>query len=61
MDGMFVRRLGIDGHRFRKVRYARGRNGKVMRIEPWSIIFTDTDTGKILDIVDGRRGAAVKK
>lgn len=32
-----------------------------MRIEPWSIVFTDLDTGNILDIVDGRRGAAVRK
>ncbi|MGP5049856.1 transposase, partial [Glutamicibacter ardleyensis] len=61
VDRMFIRRLGIDEHRFRKVRYARGRTGKVVRIEPWSIVFTDLDTGKILDIVDGRRGAAVKK
>lgn len=61
VDRMFIRRLGIDEHRFRKVRYARGRSGKVVRIEPWSIVFTDLDTGKILDIVDGRRGAAVKK
>ncbi len=43
------------------VRYARGRSGNVVRVEPWSIVFTDLDTGKILDIVDGRRGAAVKK
>ena len=61
VNRMFIRRLGIDEHRFRKVRYARGRRGKVVRIEPWSIVFTDLDTGKILDIVDGRRGAAVKK
>ena len=44
----------IDEHRFRKVRYARSRTWKVIRIEPWSIVFTDLDTGKILDIVDGR-------
>nr|WP_202605460.1 ISL3 family transposase [Glutamicibacter soli] len=61
VDRMFIRRLGIDEHRFRKVRYARGRNGKVVRIEPWSIVFTDLDTDKILDIVDGRRGATVKR
>lgn len=61
IDRMFIGRLGIDEHRFRKVRYARGSSGKVVRIEPWSIVFTDLDTGKILDIVDGRRGAAVKK
>ena len=61
VDRMFIRRLGIDEQRFRKVRYARGRTGKVVRIEPWSIVFTDLDTGKILDIVDGRRGIAVKR
>lgn len=61
VDSMFIRRLGIDERCFRKVRYARGRSGKVVRIEPRSIVFTDLDTGKILDIVDGRRGAAVKK
>src|SRR5699024_6942605 len=61
IDRMFIGRLGIDEHRFRKVRYARGSSGKVVRIEPWSIVFTDLDTGKILDIVDGRRGAAVTK
>ncbi|MGP5666842.1 ISL3 family transposase, partial [Glutamicibacter arilaitensis] len=37
IDRMFIGRLGIDEHRFRKVRYARGRTGKVVRIEPWSI------------------------
>lgn len=61
VDRMFIRRLGIEEHLFRKVRYARGRTGKVVGIEPWSIVFTDLDTGKILDIVDGRRGAAVKQ
>jgi len=28
---------------------------------PWSIVFTDPNTGKILDIVDGRRSATVRK
>lgn len=31
VDRMFIRRLGIDEHRFRKVRYARGRSGNVVR------------------------------
>jgi len=61
VDRMFIRRLGIDEHQFRKVRYARGRTGRAVRIEPWSIVFTELDTGKIVDIVDARRGAAVKK
>lgn len=53
--------LSIDEHRFRKVRYARGRSGKVVRIDPWSIVFSDLDTGTILEIVDGHRGATVKR
>lgn len=55
-----VRRLGVDEHRFRTVRYLKGEDGKVTRVEPWSIVFTDLDTGAILDIVDGRRGTAVR-
>jgi transposase len=38
------------------VRYLRDEAGTLKRIEPWSIVFTDLDTGAILDIVDGRRG-----
>lgn len=58
VDQRLVRRLG-DEHRFRRVRYVLGVNGKAMRVEPWSIVFTDLDTGTILDVVDGRRGKAV--
>lgn len=36
-----------------------GTTGKMMRVEPWSIVFTDLDTGTILDVADGRRGKAV--
>lgn len=61
VDRMCTGRLGIDEHRFRMVRYARCRSGKVVRIEPWIIVFTDLDTGKILDIVDGRHCCTVKK
>lgn len=60
VDRRYVRRLGIDEHRFRTVRYLRDGTGKTTRVEPWSIVFTCLDTGAILDIVDGRRGAAVR-
>lgn len=56
-----VRRLGVDEHRFRRVRYVRDDTGGVSRVEPWSIMLTDLDTGAILDVVDGRRGTAVKQ
>ena len=60
VDRRLVRRLGVDEHRFRRVRYLKNEAGKVTRVEPWSIVFTDLDTGAILDIVDGRRGQAVR-
>lgn len=59
VDLRHIRRLGIDEHRFRRVRYTRDEHGTVTRVEPWSIVFTDLDTGAILDVVDGRRGKAV--
>ncbi|MBN6754379.1 transposase [Kocuria palustris] len=61
IDRRLVRRLGIDEHRFRTVRYLADETGRIKRVEPWSIVFTDLDTGTILDIVDGRRGATVRR
>jgi len=61
VDHRHVRRLGIDEHRFRTVRYLRDPDTHaVTRVEPWSIVFTDLDTGALLDVVDGRRGATVR-
>lgn len=60
VDRRLIRRLGVDEHRFRRVQYLKDDAGKVTRVEPWSIVFTDLDTGAILDIVDGRRGQAVR-
>ena len=60
VDRRHVRRLGIDEHRFRTVRYLRDPDTRaVTRVEPWSIVFTDLDTGALLDVVDGRRGRTV--
>ncbi|GAA1877053.1 hypothetical protein GCM10009715_24770 [Paeniglutamicibacter psychrophenolicus] len=59
VDQRLVRRIGVDELRFRRVRFVLGTTGKMMRVEPRSIVFTDLDTGTILDIVDGRRGKAV--
>ena len=36
-----------------------GASGKAIRLEPWSIVLTDLDSGRILDVIDGRRGKAV--
>jgi transposase len=54
------RALGIDEHRFRSVRWFRDGDGRWARVEPWSILFTDLDTGAVLGVVDGRDGAAVR-
>ena len=60
-DFRHVRQLGIDEHRFRRVRFVRDVDtGTTTRVEPWSIVFTDLGTGAILDVVDGRRGATVR-
>lgn len=59
VDRRLVRRLGVDAQRFRRVRFVLGTTGKMMRVEPRSIVFTDLDTGTILDIMDGRCGKAV--
>ncbi len=59
-DYRHVRHLGVDEHRFRRVRYVRDtESGATTRVEPWSVVFTDLDTGAILDVVDGRRGKTV--
>ncbi len=55
-----TRALGIDEHRFRSVRWFRTDAGSWRRVEPWSVLFTDLDTGAILGVVDGRDGAAVR-
>lgn len=31
-----------------------------MKLDPWSLVFTDLDTGAVLDVIDGRRGYAVR-
>ncbi|WP_285244230.1 hypothetical protein [Pseudarthrobacter sp. fls2-241-R2A-127] len=60
VDRRLVRRLGVDEHGFRSVRFLKDDAGKITRVEPWSIVFTGLDNGAILDIVDGRRGQAVR-
>lgn len=59
-DAVAVRRLGVDEHRFRRMRFVKLPDGPTVKIDPWSIMFTDLDTGAVLDVVDGRRGTAVR-
>jgi transposase len=58
-DDVLVRRLGVDEHRYRSVRYFRDREGGWRRYEPWMTTLVDTDTGRVLGVVDGRDSAGV--
>jgi len=54
-----VRRLGVDEHRYRSVRYFRDPDGGWRRSEPWMTTLVDADTGRVLGVVDGRDSAGV--
>jgi transposase len=59
VDNLQVRRLGIDEHRYRAVRWFRDEAGGWRRVEPWMTTIVNADSGQILGIVDGRHSAAV--
>ena len=54
-----VRRLGVDEHRYRSVRFFRDESGGWRRYEPWMTTLVDADTGRVLGVVDGRDSAGV--
>jgi len=58
-DQVPVRRLGVDEHRYRSVRFFREPDGAWRRYEPWMTTLVDTDTGRVLGVVDGRDSAGV--
>jgi len=58
-DDVGVRRLGVDEHRYRSVRFFRDENGGWRRYEPWMTTLVDADTGRVLGVVDGRDSAGV--
>ena len=60
VDQLHVRRLGIDEHRYRRVRWFRDPDGGGWRrVEPWMSTIVNADCGQVLGIVDGRDSAAV--
>ena len=59
VDEVTIRRLGIDEHRYRSVRWFRDEQGSWQRFEPWMTTFVDLDTGAVLGVVDGRDSAGV--
>jgi transposase len=58
-DDVLVRRLGVDEHRYRSVRFFRDEHGGWRRHEPWMTTLVDADTGRVLGVVDGRDSAGV--
>jgi transposase len=59
IDQLYVRRLGIDEHRYRRVRWFRDETGGWRRVEPWMSTIVNADCGQVLGIVDGRDSASV--
>jgi len=59
VDDLHVRRLGIDEHRYRSVRWFRDDHGGWRRVEPWMTTIVNAACGQVLGIVDGRDSAAV--
>jgi transposase len=58
-DTVLVRRLGVDEHRYRRVRFFRDENGGWRRFEPWMTTLVDAESGRVLGVVDGRDSAGV--
>lgn len=58
-DQTLVARLGVDEHRYRSVRFFRDEHGGWRRYEPWITTLVDTDTGRVLGVVDGRDSSGV--
>jgi transposase len=58
-DDVLVRRLGVDEHRYRSVRFFRDEHGGWRRYEPWMTTLVDADSGRVLGVVDGRDSAGV--
>lgn len=61
VDDINTTRLGIDEHRYRRVRWFRNPAGGWRRFEPWMSTLVDLATGQVLGVVDGRDFATVGK
>lgn len=55
VDKLSPKKLGIDEHRYRSVRFYKDPETKAWtRYEPWMSTIVDLDTGQVLGVVDGR-------
>nr|WP_245827722.1 ISL3 family transposase [Sinomonas mesophila] len=60
VDDLAPKRLGIDEHRYRSVRWFReDESSPWVRIEPWMTTIVDLDTGQVLGVVEGRDSEGV--
>jgi len=61
VDALHVKHLGIDEHRYRRVRWFRDPDSSGWRrVEPWMTTLVNTACGQVLGVVDGRDSAAVE-
>ena len=60
VDRLHVKHLGVDEHRYRRVRWFRDPDqGGWRRVEPWMTTLVNVASGQVLGVVDGRDSAAV--
>lgn len=60
VDALHITWLGIDEHRYRRVRWYRDVDtGAWSRVEPWMTTIVNVRSGQVLGVVDGRDSAAV--
>lgn len=61
VDALHVKHLGIDEHRYRRVRWFKDPDTRAWRrVEPWMTTFVNVASGQVLGIVDGRDSTAVE-
>ncbi len=61
VDALHVKYLGIDEHRYRRVRWFRDPDTSAWRrVEPWMTTLVNVSCGQVLGVVDGRDSAAVQ-
>lgn len=61
VDALHVTQLGIDEHRYRRVRWYRNPDTHAwQRVEPWMTTVVNAACGQVLGVVEGRDSAAVE-
>ena len=61
VDNLHVRRLGIDEHRYRRVRWFRDDQGGWRRVEPWMSTIVNADCGQVLGPAQSPKAGAANR